>query len=336
MYAINGQGDAMDDILASFTSAHPCWTRELLVLAGENEAKIDSHLAGLVNSGFLQNQGEIYFLTNEGKARFSILAKECYLEDRPGNLPEDPQRSLTITRLWLYLERCNRQVGGEKDYRFNVAIPVRPDVNPAFALEAGKVRWLWPQHPEILAALLEFPPASPQNRAIDAGSPERWKAWQKRVPPDPAPLRVDLLFLCRYDMIHYLDFQGHPNDSYHLINADRFCFVLEDDFKSCLAALGKYHLWLYEMRHAAIPGYLDVDTQEQGSVNWLIFVTETEKQALELAVRLAEFGEDLVNPAMPMELWTLSLENMGSAPSKKDVIWEVLPFISHAVWPRRD
>lgn len=325
----------MDELLLHFTGANPCWSRELLLLEGENDSGLDARLANLVEKGFLHEEGGLYWLSDAGEDLFKALARECYLDEQPGYRPDDPQRRLAITKIWLHLERCNRQAGGEKKYLFDLAIPVRPALRQAYDLAGGKLRWLWPESPEIMATEREFPRGRIESRSTDAVSPEKWRAWRHRLPADPEPLKADLLFLCHYDMAHYLGFPGHPNDPLKLVNTDRFCFVLNENPESCLDVLAKYHLWLHEMRHVAMPGYLDIDAQQQDSANWLVFVAQGEKEAIDLARSLARFGEALLRPAMPMELWTLSIENLEAAPAKKDVIWELLPFISHAVWPPR-
>lgn len=325
----------MDEILTRFTADHPCWTQELLLLAGEDSTRLEAGLAALAQNGLLQNAGDVYWLTEAGKARFAELARECYLDERPGDKPADPARHLAITRMWLNLERCNRQLGGSKDYRVDLKIPVRPRANPSYILEGDRLRWIWPDDPAFGAMKNEFPPANIDTRRVDAVPAAKLQAWQEKLPADAAPLRADLLLLAHYDMVHYLDFSGHPNDIHKLINTDRFCFVLTGNLENALETTGKYQRWLYELRHVAIPGYLDVDTQQQDSANWLVLVTETEDQALKLAREMAVFGEDLTRPGAPMELWALSLEALNAAQPGRDVIWELLPFIAHAIWPPR-
>ena len=78
-----------------------------------------------------------------------------------------------------------------------------------------------------------------------------------------------------------------------------------------------------------IPGYVDRDTQEQDSVSWLIFTTETEDEAIELAEKLGRFKEKLVANANPCEVWTISTEALEGIKEKRELIWELLPYTGH-------
>ena len=96
-----------------------------------------------------------------------------------------------------------------------------------------------------------------------------------------------------------------------------------------LASVAKFHLWLNTLRRMMIPGYVDRDTQEQDSVSWLVFTTEREDEAAELAEELGKFGEKLVENANPCEIWTVSMEALENVKEKRELIWELLPDIAH-------
>lgn len=255
----------MQECLLRFTRDNPCWT-EAMFRQVEPEISLDF----MASEGFLKKSEGIYSLTDLGAAKFVELAKECFFEAPSGCVlghdGEAMRRFLATTRLWLALERGNKQLGGIKNYKFH----------------------------------------------LDIGA--------------------DLLFLCYYDFKYYSELR-HPNDELGLINADRFFFSLENGIEKCAELVSSYHAWLNELRHELIPGLLDLDSLQQDSVNWLVFVRDTEAEALRLRDELAALGSAaMIAPAAPMEIWTLSLERLENFPPKQDVIWELLPQTANPVF----
>lgn len=319
----------MDELLTRFTADHPCWTASLLARVEESGADLER----LEAQGLLRCVDGVYWLTDKGRERFLQVAAECWLDEAPGAEPEDPARCVAVTRLWLALDKGNLQRDGIKDYRFRLRIPVRPAARKLFSLDNAKLRWLWPDDPAVQAAARDFPRPAVAERRVDAVPLEKLRQWREQPAVD---LPADLLFLCRYDVAYYKDFPGHPQDrELGLINSDRFFFALAKDLRHSLEILGLYQLWLHELRRVIIPGYVDTDTQEQSSVNWLLFVTESDAEARNLADQLRPFGHDLAAPAEPLELWTVSLQALEQAPPGQAVIWDLLPLKGHAVYPAR-
>ena len=70
----------------------------------------------------------------------------------------------------------------------------------------------------------------------------------------------------------------------------------------------KIHLFLLNQRRLYIPGYVDVDSADQDSLNWVVWVVDTEKEAISMHGLLAPMGESLIGPAHPMDVWVISLE----------------------------
>ncbi len=316
-----------DSLLTRFTAQQPCWDRALLERIGEDP----QGLADLEVLGLLESRQAIYWLSERGREEFRRAAAECFLEDLPGQPPQDPRRSLMTTRLWLDLEQGHLQRWGLKDYRFDLSIAVRPALaGPLWRLEGQGLRWTYRDDGTFQRACQDFPQVPMAGRSCE-GALERRDRWNRCFAPFDRPLKADLLYLCRYDFQHYADFPGYPGDELGLVNADRFFFSFQQGLAEQLDQLGLYHLWLQELRCALVPGYLDVDTQQQDSVNWLLFVSETEEEALQNAKVLEPLGDDLIRPANPMELWTLSLEALEEGPGKQEVIWDLLPQRGHSV-----
>lgn len=309
-----------ESLILRFSKDHPCWTGELLERAGEETTGLDA----LERRGILQSRGGIYWLSEEGRQVFSQISAELFLYEEPGDVPNDLARCLMTTELWLELERCNLQRGGLKRYLFRPRIPVRPALKreEVWSLDGERILWHYTRHPAVEEMTAAHPLPRPHERRPEIPDPQALGMWGAL---DPEPFIPDLAFIANYDFESYLDFKGHPGDGMKLINADRFFFSAAPDMSSQLDEVGRFQRWLLELRHLRIPGYVDLDTQEQSSVNWLIFLTEDQRTALDIQAGLKRCGSTLIEPANPMEVWALSLEALRRCPSQREVIWDVLP-----------
>lgn len=313
-------------LLLQFSQDHPVWSPRLLELAGVDPAPLEK----LVGAGLLNGEDGLFWLTEEGRTAFDEAARECFLNEQAGLAPADPARRAETTELWLALQRAHRQRWGIKDYRFALQIPVHPcSTGRTWRLADGVFSWLWPQSAGTKKALSLFPPVPLRERDPRGSQSLRRLSWRETF-PSSEELNADLLYLCRYDYQYYEDFPGYPGDGLRLANADRFFFSFAQTLEEQLDLLGLYQSWLLQLRLADLPGYLDFDTQEQDSVNWLLFVTADETTAALNADRLRALG-DLAEPAKPMEIWTVSLQALWAAKPDHEVIWEVLPFVVHPI-----
>lgn len=317
-----------ETILTMFDEQNPCWTAELLELAGEDASGLDE----LVTSGSLELSDGIYSLTERGKADFVRARDELFLEGMPGTKPSDPARSVKRTKLRLLLDNAHLQRWGIKIYHAGQDLDFYPDLRreELLSFKNGTPEWSYTDSPLYRKINEEFKPALIEDRKTDLVTPERLSSWCEENSAWPGSLNVDLLYLCHYDFMQYRDFGGHPNDGLKVINTDRFLFLFpEPDIENNLVNVAKFHLWLNTLRRMMIPGYVDRDTQEQDSVSWLVFTTERENEAAALAGELGNFGEKLVENANPCEVWTVSMEALENVKEKRELIWELLPDIAH-------
>lgn len=317
-----------DSLIARFTRNHPCWTAALLERAGEDPAGLDA----LEEDGLLARQDDALWLTDRGRVEFARASAELYLFEQPGDVPTDPIRSLMATELWMELERCNLQHRGLKRYLFRPTLPARPalgrgEVWRLDGPEPPSFHWLYPEAPTFKKIMANRRTPTTSERQAQVPDPEALNEWLA-LPPEP--FIPDLMYITNYDFEHYLDFKGHPGDEMKLINTDRFAFSMARGLEQQLDELGRFQRWIFEQRLLRFPGYFDLDTQEQSSVTWLIFVTEAQAEALALQESLKALGPALIEPANPMEVWTLSLEAMRACPSRREVIWDVLPHAGQA------
>ncbi len=313
-----------ESMLTRFTLEHPCWTAELLERAGEDAAD----LGELERAGFLlrlpSEGAETFALTDAGRGAFADAAADMFLDERPGEPPADPERCLMTTELWLELERTNLQRWGLKRYLVRPGIPARPALprEKVWSVGADGLKWNYLDDPVFKSVMDAHPAARLRERDLNPRGTAALEAWEK-LPADS--FSPDLLYITNYDFENYLDFRGHPGDRLKLINTDRFAFSAAPETRARLDVLGAMHRVLWTLRRLEIPGWLDVDSHEQDSVNWLIFFTRTQRDAEAARAELKKFGESLIAPVNPMEVWTLSLENLRKCPARQEVIWDVLP-----------
>lgn len=320
--------DLSEIIITMFSKEDPCWTAELLELAGEDASGLDD----LAGDGLLELSGGIYSLTEEGRACFERVKNELFLDGEPGEKPRDPERSLKRTKLRILLDDAHLQRWGIKVYHSGQKLEYYPALRDEELVCWGNGILEWKYSASQLYQKInnEFSPSFIEGRRTDLVTPERIKSWCAENSAEAGTLDIDLLYLCHYDFMQYRDFPGHPNDRLKVINTDRFLFVFTDrDIKKDLVTVAKFHLWLNTLRRMMIPGYVDRDTQEQDSVSWLVFTTEKEIDAAALAEELGNFGDTLVENANPCEVWTISLEALENVKEKRELIWELLPDIAH-------
>lgn len=316
-----------EDLITLFDSQNPCWTKELFLAAGEDPSELDE----LAGEGFLSIEDNIYALTEKGREKFCERQKELYIDADAGETVVNRTLAVKRTKLRMLLDKAHAQRWGIKEFYCGKSFEVWPKLarEELFCLDGG-LKWLYESSPIYQKMAAEFPHIFIDRRRTDLVPVEKLRSWLADNCPETDLLTADLLYLSRYDFIHYTNFKGHPNDTGRIINTDRFLFVFaQEDMAENIDTVGRFHLWLNTLRRMVIPGYADRDTQEQDSVFWLLFVTEKEQRAAELAEELAAYDPELVKNANPCEVWTISFEALENVTESKELIWELLPIIAH-------
>ena len=316
------------EVLLLFSESAPCWTKELVSMAGED----GDGLEALCRDGLLDRSGETYFLTEKGAAAFRAEARECFFDGAPGERPEDLRRSIFATKLRLLLDGKHLQRWGLKEYLPKAEFLI-PELDDKELLSVGEgLQWLWPFHPLVRSMREDFPVTGLPARGkppLPADTVEKWFRKNGAVPERFIP---DLLHLSRYDYKDYEDFTSPPGDTWRLLNADRF-FCMEapvtGEDAPYLRAVGRFHLVLEVCRRMILPGYMDKDSHDQDGINWMLFVFDRDEEAASLAKRLASYGEALTGPVLPAEVWTLSFEALSAFPGKAENIHDLLPAVGH-------
>ena len=317
-----------ENIITRFDSDNPCWTAELLIRAGEDVGCLQD----MVKNGLLEDSNGIYSLTAKGIEIYESLKDSLFIEKEAGRQPAVPSRSVAITKLRMLIDNAHTQRWGIKNFLSDISLKIHPKLvrKEIFSVNNGSIEWEYTKSPVWKQMEKDFPMMLIEDRSADAVKPEKLYAWYQKNSPEPGIFDIDLLYLCHYDFMQYRDFKGHPNDAIGLINADRFLFVFPgQSMDDILETIGKFHIGLINLRRMIIPGYVDRDTQEQDSVNWLVFAVERENEAVRLANELQKYGPQLVRNANPCEIWTISFEALENLEEKRELIWELLPDIAH-------
>ena len=318
------------EMLLLFDADNPCWTEDLTELAGKDPALLDL----LLKDGLAEKEGKVFSLTLFGREVFRREATECFLSALPGKCPGEPEKSLLRTRLHLLLDKKHLQRWGLKEYLFRPSFPIPPLAKDEIFSLNGRLKWLWPASPLVERMRQDFPRTGLVARRQKAHSPGTPAAWFEAQGVSPDYFEPDFLYLSRYDYEAYAEFSSPPDDIWGLLNTDRFFFrsgpvPTDENLEGFLEITGRFHLCLEVLRRLVLPGYMDLDSHDQGAINWLLFLYEKEGDAEECTALLSPFDQELIAPALPMDMWALSFEALAAYPGRAENIHDLLPEIAH-------
>lgn len=326
-----------ETILLLFDRDHPCWDEETLVLIGED----CRGLKKLEDLGFLEADNGIYSLTEKGRQAFKKLCIEQFIDEEPATSPksfQEKRQSLWRTRLQVLLDNSFTSRWGLKEFYPGKALKYVPPLRESqiFELKDNHIDWTYLCHESVVKIKEHFNLTGLKAREATPPGIEEIKAWMEENEISRESFVVDLFFLSRYDFAYYMQFPKHPNDILGLVNADRFFFFrasppFEDHIKDYIETIGKVHLFLMNQRHICLPGYYDLDLADQDSLSWVIWVTETEEEALRLADCVKPFGQSLIEPARPMDIWIISAEKLKEIREKQETLFDLFSLIAHPV-----
>lgn len=319
-------------LLLLFDEDNPCWTEEMAALAGEDP----KGLKALSAKGLIAPLGEAWALTEEGEEAFRREAEANFLPSRPGSPGQDPAKKVFQSRLRLYLDKKHTQRWGIKEFLTEARFPIPALEEYELFTTAKGFRWLWPVSKAVERIRAAWPVTGLVARRLPPPPADAAREWFDHPGETPALFQPDLLYLSRYDFESYAAFPALPGDEWGLLNADRFFFLKApegspENLPWFLGALGRFQLTLEVLRTMVLPGYMDLDSHDQGAVNWLIFVFEKANEAERCASLLGPMGHALVEPAAPMDLWALSFEELKNFGGKGETIHDLLPVVGKAV-----
>ena len=318
------------DLLLLFTEEYPCWDRVAVELAGENP----EDLTFLEDLGFLVAEEGIYQLSDMGRQRFREEAAASWYEAEPAEISADPMRALRRNRLVRLLDRAFLGRWGLKKALPGKKLPLLADFSgeEIVTMEGGAPKWAFREHPFVKALEEKYPPGNVDTPPRDM---EEFMQWRNSQGQREGFWEIDLLMLHYCDFTEYMSYPAPENDMLGLFCADRlFCAFLpeeENDKEYLLETLGKWYLFMLGQRRLYMPYSYDVDPEEQNSVSWFFWVARTEEEAESVAAKLKAYGNVLMEPGMPCDIWVISEEALERQPRQHEGFWDLFAEIAYPV-----
>lgn len=315
----------MENLLLLFTSSLPCWDEECVLIAGEDPGG----LAPLVESGDLMPISSGYVLTPKGIRTRENAARELYLPVTPaGEVIIDSSRAkemLELNRMTQLLDRAFVTDWGIKEVTVRENFPVVPCLNDDeyFRFEGECVKATWPESEQVKSFLNAFPNVGVAARKLNAPGQNGLDEWVRKNNMRYGSLIVDFVLRGRADFNHYKDYEQLSSDKFRFLDADRlFVKKVNCSHEKLLPFIGKLHIFMTEQRRIFLPGWFDIDHDENEDWNLLAFITDTESELESLTSDLQKWGHDLIDPANPLFIIGSSIERLRSQKEQKRTIYD--------------
>lgn len=320
---------SQEKVLLLFDEKRPFWTAGLVELAGEDP----SVLAELERQGLLEPRFGGHILSETGRQRFREWAAESWLDASPGNCPGDMELEKKRLEAALRFDRGFKGFHGTKQVFIAPELPFFPNLQEdrLFNVTPGGIQWLFHSDP-LVEELVELFPRKRQPALEDLETLEKWMR-EKNVPT--GTFVPDLLCLNQCDYAYYWR-HDVPTDRHGFLNKDRLFlrFLSEPDSTrpvSVLPDLARFSLFLLDNRQVFLPGCFDIDTHEQTAFTWWFWAVETRENAKSVFQNLRPLGDLLAAPAMPTDLWVVSLEDLRAYEGKAESFYEFVDEIAECL-----
>ena len=315
----------MESLLLLFTSLLPCWDEETVTVAGENP---DS-LHALAESGDITAISGGYVLTHKGVTSRENAARELFLPLTPaGEIITDPETArkfLELNRMTQYLDRAFVTDWGIKEVTTSETFPIMPSLNDDeyFAFDGERVKATWPEHENVKKFLADFPNVGVAARKLPAPAQSGLDEWAERNRMSYGSLTVDFVLRSRADFNHYKNYPQLESDKYKFLDSDQlFAQRVPANFEDILPFIGKLHIFLTLQRRIFLPGWFDIDHDENEDWHLLAFVADTEGQLEDFTRTLRRWGHELISPANPLFIIGTSIERLRSQKEQKRTIYD--------------
>lgn len=315
----------MENLLLLFTQELPCWNEETIKLAGENP----DGLKFLCESGDLQQINNIYILTEKGIKTREGAAKDLYLPVTPPGeiiINESKAREmLDLNIMTQLMDKAFLTDWGIKEITIRENFQIMPclDDDKYFIFDGERVKAAWPDSHEIKKFLADFPNVGVSARKFQAPGQIKLDEWARVNNFRYGNLCIDFVMRARADFNHYKNYPQLESDKYKFLDADRlFVQKVSGDYKNLLPFIGKLHIFLTEQRRIFLPGWFDIDHDENEDWNLIAFITDTESELENLTLTLRKFGHDLINPVNPVYILGSSIERLRNQHEQKRTIYD--------------
>ncbi|MBR0034136.1 MAG: hypothetical protein IJP54_00525, partial [Synergistaceae bacterium] len=142
-------------------------------------------------------------------------------------------------------------------------------------------------------------------------------------PEQDGSLTVDFMLRARADFSRCKDYEQLPSDKYKFLDADRlFVQKVRGKPEELLPFIGKLHIFLTEQRRIFLPGWFDIDHDENEDWILLALVTDSEEQLDSLTKTLRTWGHELIDPVNPLFILGTSIERLRKQPEQKRTIYD--------------
>ena len=315
----------MESLLLLFTDSLPCWDEETVKIAGENP----DGLKALSESGDLLPVSGGYVLTEKGLITRENAAKDLYLPIIPAEIISDESKAhqlLEINRMTQLLDRAFMTDWGIKEVTTLETFPIMPCLkdDEYFAFDGERVKATWPEHDTVKRFLSDFPNVGVAARKFPAPSQNGLDEWALRNNLAYGELTVDFVLRSRADFNHYKNYPQFESDKYKFLDSDQLFAhkVVTGSPEELLPFIGKLHILLTLQRRIYLPGWFDIDHDENEDWHLLAFVTDSESELETLTRTLRSFGHDLINPANPLFIIGTSIERLRNQTEQKRTIYD--------------
>ena len=311
--------NSADNTLLLFTPELPCWDAETVGLAGDDPKS----LAELEAAGNVARLGGGYVLTRKGIQTRKIVSRENYVPsmkiDTLVTDEHEASRSLELNRMVQLLDRAFMTEWGIKEFKINETFPVVPclEDDEYFAFEGERVKAIWPENEYVKSFMAEFPDNGYEARKLPAPGPEALSQWAERHHAPRGNLTVEFVLRHHHDFAHYRQLPTPEGDIFGFVNAGIiFARKFRGKPEELLPFIGRIRVFFTMQRRIYIPGWFDMDSEEQEPGKMVTFITDTDDELRELTRTLRRWGLSLIEPACPIYIMGTSIEHLRNQETK--------------------
>ena len=223
------------------------------------------------------------------------------------------------------LDRAFMTDWGIKEVTTLETFPIMPCLkdDEYFAFDGERVKATWPEHDTVKRFLSDFPNVGVAARKFPAPAQNGLDEWALRNNLAYGELTVDFVLRSRADFNHYKNYPQFESDKYKFLDSDQlFAHKVTESPEELLPFIGKLHILLTLQRRIYLPGWFDIDHDENEDWHLLALVTDSESQLEDLTRTLRSWGHELIAPVNPLFIIGTSIERLRNQSQQKRTIYD--------------